>query len=142
MESVSEDGVSNVADITLDLQTKNASALVRTMVQMLAANVVTTDVQPLISQSTGQVILIDMTEARLLKVPFAFIDVALMSSFCTEVLNLIPESMLEVASQSLLSELSTLENRGVNLPAEAIDIFRSQAVWTQETQYYLDTHLK
>jgi hypothetical protein len=142
MEPVIEDAVSNVADIPLDLQPKTASALVRTMVQMLAANVVTTDVQPLISQSTGQVILIDMTEARLLKVPFAFIDVALMSSFCTEVLNLIPESMLEVASQSLLSELSTLENRGVNLPAEAIDILRSQALWTEEIQDYLDMYLK
>ncbi len=64
--------------------------------------------------------------------PFAFIDLVLMRSFCTEVLNLIPESMLEVASQLLLSELSTLENRGVNLPAEAIDITESGCMDTRD----------
>jgi hypothetical protein len=141
MEPVVEDSVSSVSDTQSQLQQKTVLSLVRTMVQMLAANVVTTDVQPLISKSTGELILIDMTEAQVIKEPLTFVDVALISSFCTEVINLIPESQLEVASQALLSELSLLTERGIHLSKEALYILSSQTVWSQDTQTYLDMNL-
>ena len=141
MEPVVEDSVSSVSDIGLQLQSKTVASLVRTMVQMLAANVVTTDVQPLISEITGDVILIDMTEARLLEEPLTSVDVAFINSFSTEVISLIPESQLEIASQVLMSELSFLAKQGIHLPTEALLILSGQSVWSQETQAYLDSTL-
>lgn len=142
MEPVMEDSaVSSVSDITPELQGKTVDGLMRTMVQMLAANVVTTDVQPLISQRTGEVILIDMTEARVMTERLSFIDVALVASFCTEIISLIPESLLDSASASLLSELACLEEENIRLSEDMLQVLRSQTFLSQETLDYLDMKL-
>lgn len=112
---VMEDSVTNsIADLpTLALQSRATQQVVRTLVQMLAANVVTTDVQPLISQTTGNVLFIDMTEAQILSnEPLSILQLSLCSSFCAEMVSLIPETMYQVASQILQEELERLDNDG------------------------------
>jgi hypothetical protein len=126
MEPVIDDPVSGILDISPELRPNCVASLVRTMVQMLASNVVTTDVQPLIFQRTGQLFLIDMTEAQFIKEPFSFLDLAKVSSFCTEVSNYIPEALLGVASKSAASEMESLESRGVHLPDEVAEILKAQ----------------
>lgn len=159
MEPVIEDSVGSISEIPLSLRPKVVDALVRTMVQMLAANVVTTDVQPLISTRTGQVVLIDMTEAKIMtpSPKLSFVDVALVSSFCTEIFNLIPENLLDVASKSLVSELQRqtiiMAEEGTGsadaggggggsqhsyLPNEVYTILQGQTMLSQTALDYLD----
>ena len=152
MEPVMEDSVGSISEIQSTLQPQAVDALIRTMVQMLAANVVTTDVQPLISTRTGQVVLIDMTEAKVMtpSSTLSFVDTALVSSFCTEIFNLIPESLLDVASKSLVSELQRqiliMEERARDagsyhthfLPNEVYTILQGQTMLSQTALDYLD----
>jgi hypothetical protein len=142
MEPVLNDSVSSVTELTSpELQTHAVHEIIRTMVQMLDANVVTADVQPLISQSTGNVIFIDMTEAQLFKEPLSFVDVALASSFCTEMLTLIPETLYPFASMALLQELQSAEQRGTHIPDEIYNVLRSQTILSQDTIDYLDARV-
>jgi hypothetical protein len=111
------------------------------MVQMLAANVVTVDVQPLIYKQTGDVIFIDLTEAQELKPPLSFLDVALLSSFCTEMAALIPESLLPVASTALLDELKALEQRGAFLLNESYEVLLGQSFVSDNTLDYINNRI-
>lgn len=115
--------VSSLTDLVSESpQQERATAdLMHTAAQMLATGVVTTDVQPLISKETGETLLIDLTEAKILyelqhddddgghskRLPQR--DVTLISAFLTEVTALIPETMWYLASKEFLSELSLLE---------------------------------
>mmetsp|Transcript_28433 Transcript_28433/g.51516 ORF Transcript_28433/g.51516 Transcript_28433/m.51516 type:complete len:313 (+) Transcript_28433:64-1002(+) len=127
MEPLMEDAVASVLDIDKDLRPHAVECIVRTMVQMLAANVVTIDVQPLISRQTGDVIFIDLTEATELKPPLSFLERTLISSFCTEMAALIPEYLLPVASNALLDELKMLEQGGAYLSKDACDSLGGQS---------------
>ncbi|MGK3746140.1 MAG: hypothetical protein ACI90V_013001 [Bacillariaceae sp.] len=110
----------SIGDLSPDIALKTVTYLMRTMAQMLAAGVVTNDVQPLISKSTGEIVLIDMTEATVLyrddsvekgrsHNSISNSDKILISAFCTEVIGLIPDSLLEKASESFLTELHRIE---------------------------------
>lgn len=103
-----------------------------TTVQMLAANIVTIDVQPLIDQRTGNVIFIDMTEAQELRPPFSFLDQVLMGSFVTEMLTLIPERFVDTASRAMLEEIASLQTKGVTLSDQAKDVLSSQTLFFPE----------
>ena len=91
----------------------------RTLVQMLAANIITIDVQPLISKTTGRTIFIDMTEAQVLSSSsssststssyYSFLDQTLIASFISEMVTLIPEAYWKVAQTSIQDELNRLE---------------------------------
>ena len=67
------------------------------MINVLRANVITMDVQPLIDKETGDVIFIDFTEARQLVSPPTAYEVAAVVGFCNEMLALVPETMRGVA---------------------------------------------
>ena len=108
------------------------------MASTLAVNVVTVDVQPLISKQTGDVVLIDLTESKELKKPLSFLDVALLSSFCTEMAALIPEPLLPVASRALLDEIKALEQKGRFLSNETYEALRGQSFTSDETLEYID----
>jgi hypothetical protein len=99
-----------------DLRAQAVQQVVQTLLQMLAANIVTTDVQPLISKRTGQVLFIDMTEAQQLSSPPTFLELALAGSFISEMTALIPEDSRyqTVAAQTLETELRNLMIRGNN----------------------------
>jgi len=104
------DVTASLGELSPEIALQSVIRLTKTMAQMLAANVVTTDIQPLISKSTGEVILIDMTEATVLKPGhISEIDKVLINAFCTEIIGMIPESLLDEASKSFLTELHRIE---------------------------------
>lgn len=105
------DAVASVDEVLTDAARRaSVDQIARTLVQMLAANVITIDVQPLISRSTGQLIFIDMTEAQVLasSPSYTFLDQTLISSFVSEMVALIPESYWKVARASILEELNLI----------------------------------
>lgn len=142
MEPLMEDAVASPMELDKELRLHAVECIVRTMVQMLAANVVTVDVQPLISKQTGNVVFVDMTEAKKLNPPLSFLDGTLISSFCTEMAALIPDSLLPVASSALLSELRALEHRGVTLSNEAYDALSVQPFASDAVPDYVDSIVK
>jgi hypothetical protein len=133
-------------------------SLVQTMVQLLSIGVVTVDVQPLISRTTGQVLLIDFTEARVLvEAPAsdaaATIAIAedrdtmqpLVSSFISEVMSLIPTPLQEtLASDSLIQSLnvypppSSLLLRQCSLDVLSLQNFSPDALHTLQARWAID----
>ncbi|VEU37470.1 unnamed protein product [Pseudo-nitzschia multistriata] len=129
MEDDGDATTSSLDDLTPELALRSALQLGKTMAQMIAAGVVTTDLQPLVSRSTGEVLLIDMTEARVLALAesgdIAEGDKLLIDAFCTEVLGLIPDSLLDDASESFVAELHRLEAKpGVRIDRRVKDRLR------------------
>jgi len=119
MEPVMDDSVASIMELDEILRPTAVQCIIRTLVQMLSAGVVTTDVQPLMSKATGEVLFIDMTEAKIVftdtsrssndssEIPF--VDMALASSFVSEMLGLIPadssDAQFQVANKQLMHEL-------------------------------------
>jgi hypothetical protein len=130
------DITSSLADLSPKIARRSSIQLGKTMAQMLSANVVTTDLQPLISKSTGEVTLIDMTEAKVLfqqpddrdrsKTTITETDKALINAFCTEIIGLIPDYLLDDAfSESFVKELHRIEmEKHVQLDAEVKEVLR------------------
>lgn len=120
------DAVASVDELASpQLQRKAVQQISQTLVQMLAANVITIDVQPLISPTTGDVTLIDLTEAQILdrQQPAAAVLVA---SFCTEMLALIPDQWAAWAAQTVQAEGERLDAQGTRLSDTAHEILYSQ----------------
>jgi hypothetical protein len=133
--------VNSVSDIIgRNQQSRAVQAIVKNMMEMLAARTVTTDVQPLISQQTGDVLFIDLTEAKVLKASvdtISVVDLSLASSFVSEMLSRIPDSLQDVAAKTLWQELQVVGDR---LPVQFCEILRSQNVdfLLPETLEYLN----
>ena len=134
---VSEESTSSIGDLVRkDLQITAAEQLMVTMIDMLYAKVATTDVQPLISTQTGSVLLIDMTEAKeLLSSPMSYEEQALTASFCNEIMALIPEDLLPVASSVVLRELQHHDNP---LPTDLASILKSMSCFSDELLAFLE----
>jgi hypothetical protein len=132
---VESTAVASVTQVSSEGQAQAVRQIVRTMVQMLNARVVMTDVQPLILPATGQFLLIDLTEAhKVANIPLSFLDVALARSFCTEMLTLIPETYQPLAAHVLLTEL-----QAVTLPNEFYQILRDQTIVSSEVVAFIDS---
>jgi hypothetical protein len=82
-----------------------------------------------------------MTEARVVEKPFLFVDLALAGSFCTEIMTLVPDSLLAHASETVVQELKTIQARGIQFPREFYDILHSQSMLSQEALEYLEAKL-
>jgi hypothetical protein len=81
--------------------------IIRTMLHMLSANVVTIDVQPLISIETGQILFVDFTEAISIHEQDEDVEVIVVRNFINEMMILIPTPQQEtIASKIILEELS------------------------------------
>ena len=127
------DAVASVGELSaINLQAKAVQQISQTLVQMLAHNIVTIDVQPLISQATGDVIFIDMTEAQVLRPPFSFLDQTLMGSFCSEMIALIPEQFANLAAACVRDEVKRLAAQGTLLSNEAQEVLYSQTFFFSE----------
>ena len=101
LEPVFADSGNSLIDIEHEeAQVKATRNLVQTLVDMLAARVVATDVQLLVSQ-TGEVLLVDLTEAKALSLDPSPMDMTLAASFCSEILSQVPASMYRVADIAL-----------------------------------------
>ena len=105
MQPVVENAIARIDEVNETVRIKSVQGIIEAMVDILAANVVTSDVQPLINRESGQVLFIDMTEASIISNPPSFLDLAMVSSFCSEMITLIPEDLLDVASKVLRNEL-------------------------------------
>ncbi|KAG7360653.1 hypothetical protein IV203_035752 [Nitzschia inconspicua] len=110
MEPVVDDGISNLNELSTKAALTATKTLMTTLAQMLVARIVTADVQPLISKSTGKLILIDMTEAKILpEGKLSDIDVALVREFCNEVISFVPGSFARISSATFYEELHRIE---------------------------------
>lgn len=133
------DSTSNIWDVqTKSNQIRAVQQLSETMIQLLARNVVTIDVQPLISKETGQVILIDFSEAQILSsssssmspissssstgTAYTFSDWTLLNNFVTEMMTLIPDEFRSVAEESIQKEVQRLESQEIFVSQEIKDI--------------------
>jgi hypothetical protein len=132
------DEVASIAQVDNDAARAVAvNQIVRTLVQMLAANVITIDVQPLISKTTGETIFIDMTEAQVLSSKqdaeeYSFLDQTLISSFTSEMVALIPEEYWKIAKTSILDEMELMKDRGTELSKPARLILQDQTPFLVE----------
>ena len=116
MEPVMDgDSVASISEIDERLRPKAVQCIIRTLVQMLSAGVVTTDVQPLISKTTGEVLFVDMTEAKIVFTSgdvISFVDLALAQSFVSEMIGLIPtdsaDELIRFANSQLIQELQNI----------------------------------
>lgn len=145
--------VSNIANVDLEYQGYAVKSITRTMVDMLASNVATTDVQPLINKTNGDVLFIDLTEAQVMSTPPSFLDLALASSFCTEMAALITPSEDNVNSSSSMATLSNIasttllhelkELRGRDIPEEIYGILQSQDIFNSnpDTAAYIESKI-
>ena len=120
---------SSLANLDLNAQRNAIQQVVETMVGMIAANIITIDVQPLISES-GDVLFIDFTEARMLKSPPTAADISGVVGFCNEMMALIPENMREDALAYLKQLISDYETKGIFLCEDVLDVLRS--IWLGE----------
>jgi len=132
------DAVASVAEVDTEAARMNAVVqIARTLVQMLTANVITIDVQPLISKATGQTIFIDMTEAQVLSSSqgseYSFLDQTLISSFTSEMVALIPENYWKVAKTAILDEIDHQRKLHGGEFSE-----RVQAVLEDQTSFLMD----
>ena len=129
LQPVVENAVSRVDKINPDVQPLAVQGIIETFLDMLHANVVTTDVQTLMEKDTGKVLFIDMTEAQAMSTPTpSYLDLALASSFISEIIALIPTSLMEVASKTFLDELSALHSSGEYLSLPIYELLREQQV--------------
>jgi hypothetical protein len=137
--------VNSVSDIIgLDQQSRAVRSIVKNMMEMLAARTVTTDVQPLLSQKTGDVLFIDLTEAKVILASvdtISVVDLSLASSFVSEMLSRIPDTLQGVAAQTLWQELQVVGDR---LPVQFCEILRSQNgdLLLPETLEYLNAAIQ
>lgn len=111
LQPVIENPIASVLSLKEKLQSNCVRSIIETMVDFLTANIVTTDVQALINQETGDFWLIDLTEAREMSTPPSFLDLALANSFLSELITLIPNQLMTFASKILLEELVRAESR-------------------------------
>lgn len=129
LQPVVENAVSRVDKINPDVQPRAVQEIIQTFLDMLNANVVTTDVQTLMDKETGKVLFIDMTEAQTMAFPTpSFLDLALASSFISEIIALIPTSLMETASNAFVDDLSALHSRGEYLSLPVYELLREQEV--------------
>jgi len=82
------------------------SSLLRTTVQMIRAGVALSDVQVLVDPDSGSLILIDLTESREIDQQHpSYNDLALVRSFISETLSLIPFELTQSARRLLAEEV-------------------------------------
>lgn len=136
LRPVMENAVSSVAEVDPSLQQHSVECIMRNFVHILASGVATIDVQPLISTETGDVLFIDLTEARILPTNLSFIEKAFASSFYVEIMSLIPDYLEGFASRALLQELREVHG----LSKDLYNVLREQTI-SQETSDYIDSLL-
>ena len=120
---------SSIVNLDLDAQQSAIQQVVETMIGMLAANTITVDVQPLISD-TGDVLFIDFTEAMRLSSPPTAADLTGVVGFCNEMMALIPENGREHALAYLKVVIADFEKKNTFLDDDILDVVRS--IWLGE----------
>ena len=104
-----ESAVERVSELDGAMQQRAVDGLASVLVNMLAARVASADVQLLIAPSTGRILLVDLTEARLLASPEpSFADLALANSFIGEVLASVPDGLYDRFEKQVAAAVKAL----------------------------------
>lgn len=136
-EPVVEDVVADVRAVRdVEGRERAVRRVVRTMVEMLAAGVVTSDVQPLVSGATGEVVFIDLTEAERVRsgcgggggacTAMDGLELARVAAFVGEMLSLVPEELEGVAAAALEEELVGAGGSGARLATKVYTVLAGQ----------------
>ncbi|KAL3798698.1 hypothetical protein HJC23_004449 [Cyclotella cryptica] len=120
---------SSISDVSLDGQERAVKQVMETMIGMLYANIVTVDVQALISKETGEVLFIDFSEAMEFGFPVTAKDVAAVVGFCNEMMTLVPESLRDVAVEYLKVLLEEMDRNGMSLSKDISNVLES--IWME-----------
>lgn len=115
------DRTSSLAKLSSTAQENAIRQVVETTIGMLLANVITVDLQPLVSD-TGDVLFIDFTEAKQLSSPPSASDLNGLVGFCNEILALIPVECRDRAMILFQQALEDMEKRGFTLEDEIYTI--------------------
>jgi len=126
LQPVVSESTSSITNLDLNAQDHAIEQIIETMVGMLLSNIITVDVQPLISR-TGEVIFIDFTEAKQLSFTPTASDLTGVVGFCNEMIALIPEMKRGDAAADLNRLLKDLKNQGIMLQRDIYDIVES--IW-------------
>jgi len=115
----------------MELQMHAVESMMRIMVRMLAAREVVTDVQTLISRDTGNVLLTDFTEARILPQDevITLLDEASLYNFLAELMELIPESLSNVALDAVVKEVTEIEIKGGSVSNKVLVALKTRFNW-------------
>jgi predicted Ser/Thr protein kinase len=124
MQPVVMDRTSSLANLSSHAQEKAIQQVVETTIGMLLANVITVDVQLLVSD-TGDVLFIDFTEAKQLSSPPSAGDLNSLVGFCNEILALMPEDCKGKAMVLFQKTLKDMKTQGFVLEDEVYNIVDS-----------------
>lgn len=123
--------VSTLATVrSKQLQLIATESLLSTTVQMIRAGVALSDVQVLVNPDSGSLILIDLTESKEINQQHpSYNDLALVRSFISEAMSLVPEELAPSARQLLAREVlqvlaSSDDSQQVGMSAELRDLLR------------------
>lgn len=103
--------VSTFEDLSREAAAAAASQLVRTVVEMLTAGVASMDVQLLIDPSSGRLLMIDLSEAKIFERASSpsFLEVALSKAFASEALAYLPDNF-DVRLAAVRAEYAVLRD--------------------------------
>lgn len=119
----------SLSELPPRLQSHAIERIMKVMLQILSANVAVTDVQMLISQETGDVLFIDLSEARVLSSStgtVSFMEQALLSNFVQEVSALIPEDQVDFAANIVSEFLKEQKLAGVLFSEQTLALLQGQ----------------
>ncbi|KAL7503334.1 hypothetical protein ACHAWX_000581 [Stephanocyclus meneghinianus] len=120
---------SSISNVPPDRQEKAVKQVMETMAAMLHANIITVDVQTLISEETGEVLFIDFTEAMTLSLPATSKDIVAVVGFCNEIKALVPDSLQDMATHYLKVLLQGMDGNGMTLSSDVYSVLES--VWLE-----------
>lgn len=119
----------SLADLSPHLQSRPVEMIVKTMLEILSANVAVTDVQTLVSQETGDILFIDFSEARILSPSteaMSFMEQALLSNFVQEVSAMIPKGQEALAARIVSQFVKEQESAGKHLSEQTLILLEEQ----------------
>ena len=98
------------------IKAKASQQLMRTVVEMVGANIALSDLQILIEPDTGKLLVIDLTEAETLHIEqgLSFHDKAAVASFFGEALGFVEEAMVKATSKQIRNNIREAALLGVN----------------------------
>jgi hypothetical protein len=102
-------------DATGAIKAKASRQLMRTVIEMVNADIALTDLQVLIEPDTGQLLVIDLTEAETLRLEqgLSFHDKAVVSSFFGEALAFVEEAMTNAPNKQIRDSIRDAALDGV-----------------------------
>ena len=120
---------SSISNVPPDRREKAVKQVMETMAAMLGANIITVDVQTLISEETGEVLFIDFTEAMTLSLPATSKDIVAVVGFCNEIKALVPDSLQDMATHYLKVLLQGMDGNGMTLSSDVYSVLEN--VWLE-----------